>query len=76
LFQLFSTVVMRLIGGENRRHHHLLAERVLPIMFECMFDRLSQHPPTDTVKKRKRLVHTTGTHGASGAPERTRSPST
>jgi hypothetical protein len=24
LFQLLSTVVMRLIGGENRRHHHLL----------------------------------------------------
>src|ERR1700759_5545820 len=67
LFQLCSAVVMGLIGGENRRHHHLLVSRVLPMMFECMFDRLSQHPPTDTVKKRERLFHTAGTHVASDA---------
>jgi 8-oxo-dGDP phosphatase len=36
-------------------------------MFECMFDRLSQHPPTDTVKKRGRPLHTTGTHVATGS---------
>jgi hypothetical protein len=32
-----------------------------------MFDRVSQHPPTDTVKKRERLFHTTGTHVATDA---------
>src|ERR1700738_1207391 len=58
---------MGLIGGENRRHHHLLVSRVLPLMFECMFDRVSQHPPTDTVKKRERRFHTTGTRVASDA---------
>src|ERR1700749_2501832 len=58
---------MGLIGGENRRHHHLLASRVLPMMFECMFDSPSQHPPSDTVKKRGGLFDTTGTHVASGA---------
>jgi 8-oxo-dGDP phosphatase len=36
-------------------------------MFECMFDRSSQHPPTDTVKKRERRFHTTGTRVASDA---------
>jgi hypothetical protein len=44
LFQLFSAVVMRLIGGENRRHHHLLAVRVLPMIFECMFDTTQSTP--------------------------------
>jgi hypothetical protein len=37
------------------------------MMFECMFDRVSQHPPSDTVKKRERLFDTTGTHVASVA---------
>jgi hypothetical protein len=49
---------------------------VLPMMFECMFDTNSQHPPSDTVKKRERLFHTAGTHVASGAPECTRSHQT
>jgi hypothetical protein len=35
---------MGLIGGENRRHHHLLMSRVLLLMFECMFD-MSQSTP-------------------------------
>ena len=26
--------------------------RVLPLMFECMFDSISQHLPTDNVKRR------------------------
>ena len=42
------------------------------MMFECMFDKLSQHPPSDTVKKRERRFHTTGTRVASGAWRRRR----
>lgn len=42
------------------------------MMFECMFDKISQHPPTDTVKKRERRFHTTGTRVASGAWRRRR----
>ena len=51
LFQLLSAVELRLIGGESSRHHHTPAVRVLLMLFECMFDRFSQHPPTDNVNR-------------------------